>query len=109
MKTKNITTLTDLRIAKKELKRKMSMADNKAKEGFLYSTINKLFSKIDDSVIVQNTPIASGVNTVLGFISGQAESRLKMGKAGKTIFSIAAIVVAPIIAKKIQEFVEDRF
>lgn len=109
MRTKDINTLADLRQAKKELKHKMALADKEAQEGFLYSTVNKLFNKIEDNSLVQNTPIGSGVNSALNFLSNQAGNRFNIGKTGKTILSIAAVVAAPIIAKKIQEFLDERF
>lgn len=109
MRTKDINNLADLRQAKKELKHKMALADKEAKEGFLYSTVNKLFNKIEDNSLVQNTPIGSGVSSALNFLSSQAGNRFKIGKTGKTILSVAAIVAAPVIAKKIQEFVDQRF
>lgn len=105
---KKINNLEELRAAKKALKQRMSAADQQAKDGFIFSTVNKLFSKIEDNMITQNTPVGNMVNTALGFISGQAEARLKMSKTGKTLFSIAVMVATPIIVKKIQEFVDDK-
>ncbi len=106
MKTKDINTLADLRQAKKELKLKMTRADENAKEGFLYSTVNKLFSKVEDNSAVHNTTVGAGVSSALNFLSDKAQSRFHMSKTAKTVLSIAMVVAAPIIAKKVQEFID---
>lgn len=106
---KNINNLQDLRNAKKALKNKMALADQEAKDGFLYSTFNKLFTKVEDNSALQNSPIGNSVNSALNFLSGHAESRFKMGTTGKTVLSIAVAIAAPIIAKKVQEYLEDKF
>lgn len=108
MKTKDINTLADLREAKRQLKLKMANADKSAQEGFLYKTINNFVSKVEDNSNSISSPIGGGVNTALSFISGQASQRLKMGNAGKAALSLAVMIVAPIIAKKIQEFVDEK-
>ena len=108
MKTKDINNLNDLRRAKRELKLKMARADEEAKDGFVYKTVNSLFNKIEDSSDVQMTPIGSGVNSALSFLSGQVQNRFNMGKTAKTILSIAVVVAAPIIAKKVQEFIDNK-
>lgn len=109
IKYKEINTLADLRLAKKQLKNKMSNADKNTQEGFLYKTFNNLVNKVEDNSNIISSPIGNGVNTALSFISGQATQRFKMGTTGKTILSLAVIVAAPIIAKKIQEYVDEKF
>lgn len=108
MKTKPITTLAELRLAKKVLNDKMVLADKRTREGFLYSTFNQFIDSMENSSILENLPVSSGVNTALNFISGQAGSRLHMGKIGKSILSIAVVIAAPIIAQKVQEFIDKR-
>jgi len=108
MKTKDINNLADLRQAKKELKLKMARADEEAKNGFLYSTINKLFSKVEDNSVVQNTALGAGVSSALNFLSDQAQNRFNMGRTAKTVLSIAVIVAAPVIAKKVQELIDKK-
>lgn len=108
IKYKEINTLADLRLAKKQLKNKMSNADKNTQEGFLYKTFNNLVNKVEDNSTMIASPIGNGVNTALSFISGQATQRFKMGATGKTILSLAVIVAAPIIAKKIQELIDER-
>lgn len=109
MKTKDINTLAQLREAKKELKQQMAAADQNAQDNFLFSSLNKLFSKVEKSNEIQTSPVGSGVSGALNFLSNQAENRLNMGKTGKTILSIAVAVVTPIIAKKVQEYIQDKF
>lgn len=106
---KEINTLAQLREAKKVLKYRMKSADEEAKDGFIYKTVNKLFSKVEDNSTTFQTPVGSGVNTALNFISNQAQNRFKMGKTAQTILSIAVVVAAPIIAKKIQDMIDDKF
>ncbi len=108
MKTKPITTLAELRLAKKVLKDKMVLADKRTREGFLYSTFNQFIDSMENSSILENSPVSSGVNTALNFISGQAGSRLHMGKIGKSVLSVAVAIAAPIIARKVQEFIDKR-
>lgn len=108
MKTKDINNLGDLRQAKKELKLKMARADEEAKNGFLYSTINKLFSKVEDNSLVQNTTLGAGVSSALNFLSDKAQNRFNMSKTAKTVLSIAVVVAAPVIAKKVQELIDKK-
>lgn len=108
MKTKEINTLADLRQAKQELKQKMARADREAQDGFLYKTLNNLFKKVEDNSIVQNTPVGNGVHSALNFLSHQVQNRFHMGKTTKTIFSVALMVAAPIIAKKLQEYIDEK-
>lgn len=103
---KEINNLADLRLAKKQLKDKMSNADKDAKEGFFYKTFNNLVNKVEDNSSVLGTPVGNGVNTALSFISGQASQRLKMSPTAKTVLSLAVIVATPIIAKKVQELID---
>lgn len=108
MKTKKINSLKELRQAKRELKWEMARADREAKDGFLYKTVNNLFTKIESNSQIQTTPVGNGVNSTLNFLSHQAQNRFNIGKTGKTILSIAVIIAAPIIAKKVQEFIDDK-
>ncbi len=108
MKTKDINTLADLRQAKLELKQQMKLADKEAQDGFVYKTINNLFNKVEDSSTIQNTTVGSGVSAALNFLSNQAQNRFNMGKTAKMVLSIAIVVAAPIIAKKVQEFIDEK-
>ncbi len=108
MNYKEINTLAQLREAKQELKLRMKNADEEAKDGFIYKTVNKLFNKVEDNTTTFQTPVGSGVNTALNFISNQAQSRLNMGNTAKSILSIAIVVAAPIIAKKVQELIDKK-
>ncbi|MFA7447434.1 MAG: hypothetical protein WCY77_03270 [Weeksellaceae bacterium] len=108
MDLKNIDSLADLRAAKKELKFRMAMEEQEAKQGFLYSTVNKLFHKMEDTSIVQNSTIGSGVHNTLNFLSEKAESKFQLNKTTKTILSVAIMLAVPIITKKIQEFIDDK-
>lgn len=108
MKTKHIDNLADLRQAKRELKMKMTVADQRAKEGFLYSIVNKLFGSIDRSSEVQNSVMGENVNSSLNFLSNQATKKFNLGKTAQSLISIAILVAAPIIAKKIQDFTDNQ-
>lgn len=108
MKTKHIDNLADLRQAKRELKMKMTVADQRAKEGFLYSTVNKLFGSIDRNSTVQNSVMGENVNSSLNFLSNQATKKFNLGKTAQSLISIAILVAAPIIAKKIQDFTDNQ-
>jgi len=108
MKTKHIDNLADLRQAKRELKMKMALADQRAKEGFLYSTVNKLFGSIDRNSAVQNSVMGENVNSSLNFLSNQATKKFNLGKTAQSLISIAILVAAPIIAKKIQDFTDNQ-
>ena len=107
-KMKHINNLQQLRAAKKELKLKMAREDKEAQEGFLYSTVNKLFSKVENNASAQSTPIGSGVHTALNFLSNQAQNRFQLGSTAKSIISIGIVIAAPIIAKKLQELIDKR-
>lgn len=109
MKTKHINTLADLRQAKKELKERMRSADQEAQEGFLYSTVNKLFSGIENNSYVHRSPIGSGVNNVLNFLSTQAQNRFQLSNTAKSLISIGIVIAAPLIAKKVQGFIDRKF
>ncbi len=108
MNYKEINTLEQLRAAKLELKQRMKSADQDAKEGFLYKTVNQLFNKVEDNSATFQSPVGSGVNSALNFISNQAQSRFNMGKTTKTLLSLAVVVAAPIIAKKVQDLIDKK-
>lgn len=107
-KMKHINNLQELRAAKRELKLKMARQDKEAQEGFLYSTVNKLFSKVENNASTQSTPVGSGVHTALNFLSNQAQNRFQLGPTAKSIISIGIVIAAPIIAKKLQELIDKR-
>jgi len=107
MKTKHIETLAELRQAKKELKLKMALADKKAKESFLYSTVNKLVNTIENKSIVQKTSLGGNVHSSLNFLSDKAAEKFRLGKTSKNILSLTIMIAAPIIAKKIQDYLEE--
>ena len=106
---KPITSLAELRAEKMRIKRKIRQDDEKAKEGFLYNLFHKLTSKVEDNTISQQTPIGSGVQGALNFLSTQAQDKFRLGNTGKAIISVAAVILAPIIAKKIQGIIDKRF
>lgn len=106
---KPITSLAELRAEKMRIKRKIREDDEKAKNGFLYNLFDKLTSKVEDSTIAQQSPIGSGVHGALNFLSTQAQDKFRLGNTGKAVISIAAVVLAPIIAKKIQGIIDKRF
>lgn len=105
---KHINNLEQLRAAKRELKLKMAREDREAQEGFLYSTVNKLFSKVENNASSQSTLVGNGVHSALNFLSNQAQNRLNLGSTAKSIISIGIVIAAPIIAKKIQELIDKR-
>lgn len=100
--------MADLRQAKRELRMKMTLADQRAKEGFLYSTVNKLLGSIDKNSAVQNSVMGENVNSSLNFLSNQAVKKFNLGKTAQSLISIAILVAAPIIAKKIQDFTDNQ-
>lgn len=108
MKMKNIKTLAELRAAKKELKLKITQSDAEVKEGFLYSTASNLIKKVENDIFLQKTPIGSGVNSALSFLSNQAQNKFRMGRSAKNIMSLAVVALAPIIAKKIQDYIDKK-
>lgn len=105
---KHINNLEQLRAAKRELKLRMAREDREAQEGFLYSTVNKLFSKVENNATTQSTPVGNGVHSALNFLSNQAQSRFNMGSTAKSILSIGIVIAAPIIARKIQELIDKK-
>lgn len=108
MKTKHIDSLEDLRKAKRELKMKMKLADQKAKNGFLYSTVNKLFNSVETNNSIQNSTIGSNVNSSLNFLSDKAARKFKLSKSAQNLISTAILIAAPIIAKKIQDYIDQK-
>lgn len=102
-----ITSLKELRATKRELKQEMAIYDQNAKNGFFVNTLNK-FVKNSSTKSLQ-TPIGTGVNTALNLISKQAQSKFNLGKTGKTVLSVAILIATPIIVKKVQEFIDDKF
>lgn len=108
MRTKDIDSLADLRRAKRELKMKMALADQHAKEGFVYKTVNKLFGSIEKNSTIQNSSLGQNVNTSLNFLSDKATEKFNLGKTARSLLSIGIMVAAPIIAKKIQDFTNKR-
>lgn len=108
MKNKNIKNLADLRKAKKELKIKIDQVENQTNNSFLASSAKSLVSSIEESLFISKSPIGTQVNSALNFLSGAAQDKLKINNTGKKLISIAILVAAPIIAKKIQDYIEDK-
>jgi|SRR5690606_30958982 hypothetical protein len=105
-KLKHINNLEQLRAAKRELKLKMAREDREAKDGFLYSTINNLFSKVESNASAQNGPVGNSVHSALNFLSNQAQNRFNLGSTAKSLISIGVVIAAPIIARKLQELID---
>jgi hypothetical protein len=107
-KLKHINNLEQLRAAKRDLKLKMAREDREAQDGFLYSTVNKLFSKVENNASSQSTPVGNGVHSALNFLSNQAQTRFNLGSTAKSLISIGVVIAAPIIARKLQELIDKR-
>lgn len=105
---KHINNLQDLRAAKRELKVKMAREERDAQDGFLYSSLNKLFSKVENNASSQSGPVGNSVHSALNFISNQTQSRFNLGTTAKSLISIGIAIAAPIIAKKVQELIDKR-
>lgn len=111
MKMKNnrsIKSLAELRLAKKALKLKIDAADQKAKEGLILSSVNKLFDGVESNSLMHSSKIGSGVNSALGFLSKTAEKTFKLSNKSSSILSIGIAIAAPIIAKKLQEYIDKK-
>lgn len=105
---KNIKNLEDLRKAKKELKSQIAKNDANTKKSFLYNSVNKLFSTVETKTKTNHSLVGSGVNGTLHYLSKKASHKMHLGKTGQTILSLAIIVATPIIAKKIQHFIDKK-
>lgn len=103
---KNIKNLEDLRKAKQELKTQIAKNDANTKKNFLYNSVNKLFSTVETKT--NHSLVGSGVNGTLHYLSKKASHKMHLGKTGQTILSLAIIVATPIIAKKIQHFIDKK-
>lgn len=109
MEHRKIKNLADLRRAKRDLKFQIDIADHKAKNGLVLSSARKLFNSVEGNAAVNNSIVGTRVNSTLGFLSNAAESRFNLGQTGKTVLSLAIAIAAPIIAKKIQNYIDDEF
>lgn len=93
MKLKDINSLAQLRAAKAELKLKMKRTDEKAKNSFVYSTINKLFGSKSDSAS-HSAVLDSGTFDAIQFLGSQNKSGL-----AKPILSTIVAIAVPILAR----------
>lgn len=109
MRTDNIKNLQDLRQAKRELKHKMELQNREIKNNFLFSSAERLASRLEHIPVPPQTPVGKGVSQAMGFINDQIDDRLQPSKTVKGIISIALVIAAPIVAKKVQEFIDDHF
>lgn len=109
MENKKIKSLADLRRAKRDLKFQIDIANHKAKSGFVASSALKLFNSVESNAAINNSIVGTRVNSTLGFLSNAAEKRFNLSETGKTILSLAIVIAAPIIAKKIQDYIDDEF
>lgn len=107
MKDKKISNLAELRQAKRELKIKMALADKRAKEGFIYSSVNKLFGSIEKNSELRKSKLGNNVHNSLNFLSEKADDKFNLSSTTKKLISTIIVVAAPIIAKKIQDYIDD--
>lgn len=105
--TRHIKTLAELREAKRELRMKIALADRNSRQSFLFSSASKLFNRIEDSSSIQQSGLGQNVYSALNLVSEKANEKFQLGKTAKTLISIAILVSAPIIAKKIQDIIDD--
>lgn len=108
MRLSEIQNLEDLRRAKRELKAEMNRSDLKAKNSFLFSTLGGLVNNVSKNSLLQNSPIGSGVNKTLGFLSNTVQNRFQLNGTAKTLLSTAVLILTPVIAKKIQDLIDKR-
>lgn len=104
---KKIRSLEELRQAKRELKIKMALADKRAKEGFIYSSVNKFLGSIERNSEIRKTKLNNNISNSLNFISDKADDKFNFGDTTKKLISAFIIVAAPIISKKIQDYLDD--
>lgn len=109
MDIKNINSLADLKAAKKELKFKMAVHDQRTKEGLIYSSVNKLFDQIENTATTQQSFLGSNVNSTLSFLTEKAGDKFHLSKTTKSILSLAAMIAVPIITRKLQNYIDDKF
>lgn len=109
MKNKDIKNLADLRKAKRELKFKIDRIENQSSNSFLENSTKTLINSIESSLLTNKSPIGTQVHSTLNFLSNSAQKKFNIGNTGKKIISIAILITAPIIAKKIQNYIEDKF
>lgn len=101
MRTKNIDTLAQLREAKAQLKLKMKMADQEAKDSVVFSFINNLFAKKSKK---KSLKMDEGTLNAIKYVASQDDEDSKFLKIIKPIISIGITIVAPIIARKIGKY-----
>lgn len=109
MRNKEIKNLADLRRAKRELKLKIDKVENQTGNSFWANTAKTFTNSIENSFLINTSPVGSQVNSTLNFLSNSAQKAFKINDTGKRLISIAILVTAPIIAKKIQDYIDDKF
>lgn len=109
MEIKDINSLADLKAAKKELKFKMAVQDQRTKEGLIYSSVNKLFDQIESTAVTQQSFLGSSVNGTLSFLTQKAGDKFHLSKTTKSVLSLAMLIAVPIITRKLQNYIDDKF
>lgn len=103
-----IKSLAELRMAKKALKFKIDAADQQAKEGLILSSVNKFFGSVESNSHVHSSKLGAGVHSALGFLSNTVEKTFKLSNRSSSIVSIGIAIAAPIIAKKLQDYLDKK-
>lgn len=109
MKINDIKNLDDLRKVKQELRIEMNLADQRLKNGFIYSSINKFASKIESDASQFDTPLGSSIHSTLGFISNKVNEQFQLNKSTQKFIQLAVFIATPIITKKVQDFIDKKF
>lgn len=109
MRNKEIKNLADLRRAKRELKLKIDKVENQTGNSFWANAAKTFTNSIENSFLINTSPVGSQVNSTLNFLSNSAQKVFKINDTGKRLISIAILVTAPIIAKKIQDYIDEKF
>ncbi len=108
MRTKDINTLAQLRQVKNELKLKMKLADEEAKDSFIYSALNNLFpgkKKKQNSV----SPVLDlSTTNAIRFLADQTKNKTGIGEIAKLVLSVTLAIAAPILARKVVKLVKEK-
>lgn len=107
MKAKDIHNLEDLRKAKTELKARMKQSDQSLQSGWVYSTLDNLFSGKKKESKPISPALDSGTLNALHFLGKQQGGGLA-GTLARILPAVAAVAV-PFLIRFATKWVQKRF
>lgn len=100
MRTKDINTLAQLRVAKANLKQEMKKADRASQDNLLVAGINLLFPNNKSEPLSVPSAWDAGTSNVIKFLASQTKRKIPYKRIFKVVVPVAMAIATPILVRK---------